>query len=506
MPPKRPATFEEMNFLVVDCGTSVCRASVISGNGDTLSLSRRQIRIDHPRPSFAEIDAGYLWNQVRKVIISEVEKHPDITFDAIGVSTMLGYVLLDKTPAPLMPAIIYMDNRAVAEIAEMKQLFSEARLFAITGRRSSPLLLAPKIKWLYKNRADVIKKLDHIIGLKDEIVRRLTGNIRTDFAHLDYSGCYNVHKGELESDIIDAVGIKKALFPSPTPATEIAGTVSADVAGQLGLTCGTPVITGSSDGTTAMYGAGVLEKGRAVLVSGSTDVLMMRCESAVQDPAHILSINTGMLPGTFLVGGALGLSGGALHYFEKMLQTSADKLADNIADLPPGSDGLLVFPGLTGERSPFWKEYLTGGIAGLSLHHKNEHILKALMEGCAFRILRLLKAMSASHLKPKGLNIVGGGANIDVWNHIRSDVTGMVIRKLFHTEATSLGTAMFCNAGIDSSRSLLEVTRDWIEVEKCYSPDPDATDRYKKIAAIFDRYMNDNENIYRRLNELSMHL
>lgn len=495
-----------MNFLVIDCGTSVCRASVISGNGDILSLSRRQIEIDHPRPSFAEIDAGYLWHQIQKIITSEVEKNPDLTFDAIGVSTMLGYVLLDKTPAPLMPAIIYMDNRAVAETAEMKQLFSETRLFSITGRRLSPLLLAPKIKWLCKNRADLIKKLDRIIGLKDEIVRRLTGNIRTDFAHLGYSGCYNVHKGELESDIIDAVGIKKTLFPSPAPATEIAGKISADVAGQLGLTFGTPVITGSSDGTTAMYGAGVLEKGRAVLVSGSTDVMMMRCDSAVQDSSRILSINTGMMPGTFLVGGPLGLSGGTLRYFEKMLQTSVDKLADNISDLPPGSNGLLVLPGLTGERSPFWKEYLTGGIAGLSLHHKNEHIIRALMEGCAFRILRLLEALLENHLSPQELNIVGGGANVDVWNHIRSDVTGMLVRKLVHTEATSLGTAMFCSAGIDSSRSLLEVTRDWIEVEKSYSPDPDATDRYKKIAAIFDSYMNDNENIYRRLNEFSMHL
>lgn len=494
-----------MNFLVVDCGTSVCRASVISGKGDILSMSRRQIRIDHPRPSFAEIDSGYLWHQVQKVITSEVEKHPDITFDAIGVSTMLGYVLLDKMPVPLMPAIIYMDNRAVAEIVEIQQLFSEEELFAITGRRASPLLLAPKIKWLSKNRPDVIKKLDRIIGLKDEIVRRLTGDIQTDFAHLDYSGCYNVHKGELETDIIDALGIKKTLFPSPTLATATAGTVSADAARHMGLTCGTPVITGSSDGTTAMYGAGVLEKGKAVLVSGSTDVLMMCCESAVQDPAHTLSVNTGMLQGTFLVGGPLGLSGGTLHYFEKMLQTSVDKLGENISDLPPGSNGLLVFPGLTGERSPFWKEYLTGGIAGLTLDHKNEHILRALMEGCAFRVLRLLKVLSANHLKPQALNIVGGGANIDVWNQIRSDVTGLEVRKLSSTEATSLGTALFCKAGIDNSRSLREVAKDWIGVEQCYSPDPRATDRYKKIAELFDAYMNVNEDIYRSLNDLVIH-
>ncbi|UCD80871.1 MAG: hypothetical protein JSW26_05420, partial [Desulfobacterales bacterium] len=481
-----------MNFLVIDAGTSSCRAAAVSDKGEILSQSRRPTRIDHPRPSFAEINTDRVWHLVQEVIGAEIKKHPGISFDAVGVSAMLGYVFLDKAGRPLMPAIIYADNRATDEAEEIRQLFSEEKYVLITGRKPSPLLLAPKIKWLAKHRPAVAQKMSHIIGLKDDIIRRLTGNIRTDVAHLDYSGLYNVHKGILEADILDALDIEKTFFPAAAPATAVAGTVSTEAAGQLGLPAGIPVITGSSDGTTAMCGAGVLDEGTAVLVSGTTDVLMMCCASVPSAAGHALSINTGMLPETYLVGGPLGLSGGALQYFEHLLQTSVAAFEESVNALPPGSNGLLVLPGLTGERSPYWQASLTGGIIGLTPDHQSHHLLRAVMEGCALRILKLLDILSQNRLHPRKLNIVGGGANLDVWNQIRSDVSGLEVQKPSITEATCLGTAIFCKAALDKTRSLQDVSGEWIKVAKRYTPNPERTRTYKKLARLFENYIAAN--------------
>ena len=493
-----------MKFLVIDVGTSGCRAAVVSRKGEILSQSRCPVSIDQPRPSFVEIDTDRLWLVVQKVIGSEVGKHPGITFDAIGVSAMLAYVFLDKAGHPLMPAITYADNRATAEIEKIRQRVPAEQFFAITGRRPSPLLLAPKIMWLAKRRPAAVKKLGHIIGLKDDIIRRLSGNIQTDVAHLDYSGVYNVYNGKLEPDILAALNIEPSLFAAPAPATAIAGTLTAEAAGQLDLARGTPVIAGSSDGTSAMYGAGVLDDGKAVLVSGTTDVLMMCCATAPRNPSHVLSVNSGMLPGTYLVGGPLGLSGGSLQYFEQLLQTSVARLEKKIHDLPPGSDGLLIFPGLTGERSPYWKEYLSGGITGLTPNHKSEHLLRAVMEGCALRILKLLNILSQNRLQPRALNIVGGGANLDVWNQIRSDVFGLEVQKLSITEATCLGTALFCMAALDKTRSLQEVSGEWIKVAKRFRPNPERTRTYKKLARLFETYIETNTEVYQGLNEVKL--
>jgi sugar (pentulose or hexulose) kinase len=491
-----------MNFLVIDVGTSVCRGAVVSGQGEILSQSRCPLSIDHPRPSFAEIDTDRLWLLVQKVIESEIDKHPGIAFDAIGVSAMLGYVFLDKAGHPLMPAITYADNRATAEVEKIRRIFPEEKFFAITGRKLSPLLLAPKIKWLAKHSPDVANKLEHIIGLKDDIIRRLSDNIQTDVAHLDYSGLYNVYKGQLESDILDALNIKQNLFSAPAPATAIAGTVSAEAAGQLGLMRGTPVIAGSSDGTTAMYGAGVLEEGTAVLVSGTTDVLMMYCAAAPRNTSRALCVNSGMVPGSYLVGGPLGLSGGTLDYFEKLLQTSVTRLEKKIDALPPGSNGLLVLPGLTGERSPYWKEYLTGAIIGLTPDHKSEQLLRAVMEGCVLRMLGLLDILSQDRLQPRALNVVGGGANIDVWNQIRSDASGLEVRKLSVTEATSLGMALFCKAGLDKTRSLKEITGEWINVDKRFKPNNKHTRIYRELCRLFEVHIQSNRDVYQGLDRL----
>lgn len=494
-----------MHFLVVDIGTSTCRASVVSEKGEIISQSHKAIYVDTAPPFFAEVDTHYIWQQVKKVIAAEIRKNSASVFEAIGVSSMLGYVFLDQRNCPLMPAIIWMDNRATEETEKILQDFSEEELYQKTGRKLSSELLAPKIRWLYKHRPDIAKRIRKIIGLKDDIVRRLTGVVQTDVVHLNYTSLYNVQKGELDSEILSALEINESLFPEPFLATDIAGSISETVARETGLKSGIPVIAGSSDGTTAMYGGGVLEEHKAVLVSGTTDVLMVCSHSPLNDPSYSLNVNTGVVPGTFLIGGTMGLTGGTLGHIEGLLHESADNVEKRIAQLEPGSNGLLFFPGLTGERSPYWKRYVTGGIAGLTLEHQAEHIFRAIMEGTSFRILKLLQVLKENHLAPKAINTVGGCSNMDIWNQIRADVTGLEINRLSVTEATALGTALFCKAGIDNSRSLREMAKDWIGVEQCYSPDSRATERYKKIAELFDAYMNVNEDIYRSLNDLTIH-
>jgi len=488
-----------MRFLVIDCGTSSCRAEVISGQGKILSQSRQPVTIEHPEPTFAEINTDHLWRQVQKLILSETEKHTGIRFDAIGISAMLGYVFLDKSGDPLMPAIIYSDNRAASESKEIRQLISDDAFYAITGRQISPFLLAPKIKWLEKNRPDLFNRLNSIIGLKDDILRRLTGRIQTDTTHLDYSGLYDVRRSRLDPDLLDTLKIKKHLFPPSASPFAMAGTVIKG-GGHSGLMPGTPVITGSTDGTTAMYGAGVLEKGNAALVSGTTDVLMQLSDTAIKDGSQTLNLNSG-LPNTFLVGGPLGASGGTLNHFETMLKTSAENLEIEIGKLPPGADGLLFFPGLTGERSPYWKEHLTGGVVGLTFAHKAPHILRAIMEGCALRLERLLVICANNGLHPHTLAVVGGGAKSHTWNQIRCDATGLKVIIPAVSEATCLGTALFCKSGIDTTAAPAEISRKWLTKEKCYIPRNRHTRIYRQLAAIFNDYIETNGDIYQRLSD-----
>lgn len=485
-----------MSYLVVDIGTSHCRAAVVAETGEVLSQSRAPIELRMGPGSAVEVDTDHVWGQVKRVVSEELHKHPRGSFHAVGVSSMLGYVLLDGDDRPLMPAIIWMDNRAGEEAREILDRFTEEELYRKTRRRLSPELLAPKLLWLSKHRPDLFARTRRVIGLKDEIVRRLTGSVVTDVAHLNYTLLFNIERGELDPELLDGLGIAPDLFPAARLATEIAGGVSDDAAQETGLDPSIPVIVGSSDGTTAMYGAGALEEGRAALVSGTTDVLMMSVSSPLRDPTRTLSVNTGMAPGMFLAGGAMGLSGGALQHVAGLLKEPVEQYEVRIAGLGPGAGGLLFFPGLSGERAPYWKSSFTGGVLGLTLDHKAEHLFRAVMEGTALRLLKLLRVMESNGARPTSLNVVGGCSRMDVWNQIRADVTGLEVVRLKEAEATVLGTAIFCKTAVGAGGTLAETARERIVAEKKYLPNREATLRYGELFELFDAGVQAAERVF----------
>ncbi|MCK5674715.1 MAG: hypothetical protein KAH95_15150 [Spirochaetales bacterium] len=489
-----------MSFLVIDFGTSSCRASIVSNNGQVISRSRETVEVDINGFS-AELNCEYVWSIVVRVIENEISKNPNELIDAVGVSSMLGYVFLDSKNEPLRPAITWMDNRAGSEANEIRELLDESSLYSKTGRRLSPELLAPKILWLRKNEEANYKRIKKIIGLKDEIVRRLSGRVGTDYAHLNYTFLYNIGSGKIDEEISSVLNISKDLFPDGESAEEIVGHISRECSQKTGLTVGIPVINGSSDGTTAMYGGGILGQGKAVLVSGTTDVLMMKTEHLVNNKNSVLSINNGMVKSSYVVGGAMGMSGGTLNRISSLFNWNIKKIIGKVKDIKPGAEGLIFTPGLSGERAPYWNDSFTGSIVGLNHFHKPEHIVRALFEGISFRILRLLQVMNESSLFPESINVVGGGASIEILNQIRADVTGLPQTVLKDTEATSLGTAIFCRKGISGSLTLSEASADWIFPLEVYKPNAELHEVYLKQFMVFEKYINAATTIHNRLKE-----
>ncbi len=475
-----------MNYLVVDYGTSGCRASLVDGSG-RISVTCRKPASVECSGEFAEIDTDYAWAVTASVIRDLLVKTGNPDIDAVGISSLLGWVFLDSSGRPLTKSFIWSDSRGSLKLESAIEP-DKADICRKTGRRLSRELLVSKWAWLKENSPETVSRTSRIISLKDELVRRLTGETVTDYAHLNYTMLWNIHEHGFEPQTAELSGFRPELLVRGRYPFEAAGRVTAEASAAAGLKQGLPVITGSIDGTTAMYGGGMAAGNCAVLVSGTTDVAMTLVPAekiAIYGGRDVLTVNTGMVPGTFAVGGSTGMSGGALSKMAELLEGGYYELIESAGEIAPGAGGIVFSPGLTGERAPFWNVNITGALSGLRMEHTSAHIIRAVMEGSAFRLRKLFDEMFRDSGFDGSIYTVGGYAGIDIWNRIKADICGLPLILPEELEATTIGTAMFCDCFINGTVGLGAVSRRWIKASAEYPAD---ADNFEAYAGPFQKY------------------
>ena len=160
----------------------------------------------------------------------------------------------------------------------------------------------------------------------------------------------------------------------------------------------------------------------------------------------------------------------------------------------------MAFPGMTGERSPFWKDHFRGGFIGFTPRHGRAHVLRAIMEASAYRVAVLLGRLRDCGLSPSTVTIVGGGSGNDLWNQVRADVIGLPLISLREAEATSLGTAVFCRVALDPSASLASAAGNWRRERMRYLPEREKTRLYRKQVVLFQQCIDAVDGVFSALH------
>lgn len=100
---------------------------------------------------------------------------------------------------------------------------------------------------------------------------------------------------------------------------------------------------------------------------------------------------------------------------------------EKAAALPPACDGLICVPsrwgaGTDGEFSP-----AGGAFLGLRIDHGRYHLYRAILEGSAFEVRRLLEAAAGEGFNVDALRVEGAGARSRLWLQIHADICGLTI-------------------------------------------------------------------------------
>lgn len=470
-------------LLSFDIGTSGLKASLVDENLNILRNVTTTYPTRHLPGGVVEQDAMDWWMSAVRAMMMLRELAPEYVkrVDAIGVTGhMLGCLPMDADGQPLTPAMIHADSRALAVSNTLRLRFGRDYFYRISGNVLSPTSTLCKSCWLQKERPEIYGKTVKILQSKDYLIYRLTGNMdSTDMSDASHGMLMNLRTKQYDTDMFQALGLDVEKFPQIHTGCELAGTLTDEAAGHLGLRSGIPVSVGGGDGACANIGAGVARDGDFYLSLGTTAWIAGQISEPFLDPQHrVFHIST--LDGSsFNVVGTMQCAGRSITWVQELFDISSLRTFDSsAAAVKPGADGLLYLPYLEGERSPVFDAQAEGVFLGMRPFHKREHFLRAVLEGTGCGLGQILDTMREQE-DITDLRIIGGGAKSRLWKQIIADICNVKLREVstFSDSATSLGAAAAAGVGIGVFRDLQEAVSH-IRVSGEIEPDPEAHAAY----------------------------
>lgn len=486
-------------ILAHDVGTSGNKASLYDREGRLVASAFSGYETYYPEAGWVEQDAEAWWAAVvattRDLLAKSGVRAGDLACVTFS-GQMMGCLPVDGDARPLNPAIIWADQRGIAEAGRLETELGLEFVYQTTGHRVSPTYSASKIAWLKKNRPQVYAEAHKFLHAKDFIVSRLTGAWVTDYSDACGMNLFDLRKRAWSPEILKATGIDAGKLPEPHPSTAVVGRVTAAAARATGLTAGTPVVIGGGDGSCAGAGAGVVREGSAYNYIGSSSWIAVATREPIFDPEMRTFNWIHLDPRMYSPCGTMQAAGGSYAWLRDALcpleveaatrlGTSAYELMNlEAATIRAGADGLLFLPYLLGERSPHWNPYARGTFLGLTPSHRRAHLIRATLEGVAMN-LRIILEVFRTSVTIETVRVIGGGAKGAVWRQILADAFHLPVQRLaFLDEATSLGAALAGGVGVGLFPDFLVAER-LNPVVTTATPDPALAERYDRLFAVF---------------------
>src|SRR5690606_9822781 len=118
-----------------------------------------------------------------------------------------------------------------------------------------------------------------------------------------------------------------------------------------------------------------------------------------------------------IIGGPSNNGGIALQWLKELLnnEDSDSDFIEKAGKGAPGAEGIIFHPYINGERAPIGDQRATGSFSGLSITHKQEHFIRAVLEGITFNLYQIERALCRLAGEPSRIYVNGGLARSNLW-------------------------------------------------------------------------------------------
>jgi len=473
---------ENKLILALDQGTTSSRAVLFNYKGAIVELSQKALEQFYPKPGWVEHDPDEIWSSQISVA-AEVIAKAGITgreIASIGITNQRETTIVwDRaTGHPVYNAIVWQDRRTAKYCNQLKIKGYAEMIRKKTGLILDAYFSGTKVKWILDNVAGAREKAETgqlCFGTVDTwLVWKLTRGkmFITDVSNASRTLLYNIHSMQWDDELLGLFDIPKAMMPEVKPSSEVYGeTVTTLFATKI------PIAGIAGDQQASLFGQLCTKPGMLKNTYGTGCFLLMNTGSkAVKSEHKLLTTIAWKINGktTYALEGSVFVGGAAVQWIRDgvgIIEASEDVniLAETVVD----TGGVYFVPALTGMGAPYWDQYARGMLIGITRGTTKAHIARATLEGIAFQVYDIVRAMEADAKKQSAeIRVDGGASASDILMQIQGDLLGCKIIRPKNLETTALGAAYLAGLAVGYWKSIEEIKSQW-EVDKTFEPKAD---------------------------------
>jgi xylulokinase len=477
-----------MSLLGIDIGSSQCKAVAFSSAGKILAAATHDYAPEFPAPGWAEMDPRWFWEAfcaVTRRAAGEAKADP-VTALAIS-SHGETFFPAGAQGEPIGPAILNMDNRAIAETRWFEESLGRRRIFEITGLVVHPMFPLAKMRWLQLHQPELVARTARFMSVIDYIMHRLGISPYIDLSLASRFMALDVRARRWSEELLAAAVLTADRLPETVPAGTIAGRLSRTAAADLGLATDTPVVVGGHDQPAGALGTGATAPGMVSDSAGTYECLLAAVEKpSLDEVALSASLNSGchVLPELYATI-AYFPSGLMVKWFHDLFAGDEDEqrfYQELEARVPEGPTGLCITPHLIGTCVPSFDPRATGVIAGLTPTIDRYALYKGVLEGVACELSVVTEMLARAVGRFDAIHIYGGGARSELGVQLRAALTGCRMQLMQSREAVCLGTALLAGVASGVYADYAEAAARAVKVTGAIEPNPEWTDAYRRQA------------------------
>lgn len=475
--------------LTIDIGSSFTKVHLVDRQGHVCWVARRRAPLQDGPNGLLQQDMTRTLADVR-TMLTDASRAGHLIQAIIPTGQMGGAIPVGPTGALEGALDTYLDSRFGGVAARVLQSHGDL-IWRVSG--GNPFV-APKVRYAMDN-GTWPTTATHIINASSAIGQVLAG-LSADQAYTDRTqawlwGTFDARRQAWDAALASQFGIDQTMLPLLHEPWHQVGGLCRAWANDVGLPEGLPVFAGAGDGMVGWFGVGARVPGDAVDTAGTTDHLGIALEEYAPDPERrILACTPAVEQGLWFHQGWASGSGLAYEWVSGHLQTNVQ----TPAQIPPGSDGVMVMPFWAGRTSPDQPEQ-RGAILGLRPAHHAGHIVRATLEAIAYEYAHWAErsAQCQGGIRD-AVWAVGSGAQNDLWLQIKADVLGIPFWRCPAMDYAARGLAQIAWHGLGEDPLCCSPP----DPQQCevFTPDEQRHLRYRQS---YQRYLEVAETLGQRI-------